>query len=198
MVPNGSLNGSLPANGFPPGALWHAAQSAARARYSPRATNSGDGATSGADISGSRSSRRHETAKPAITRTVDAATPMIPSHLDPIIFMVNPIVEGSRTSNLGRAGSPGGRWSSSAALLPGVIFRTWIERRAFAPDVRRQVPTKRVERLRGSRRKPHRLASYFSRSHGRFHPIRHKRIMSEPETAIARCEGVRDRGSDRW
>src|ERR1700722_11582067 len=85
MVPNGSLNGSPPAKGFPPGALWQAPQSAARARYSPRATKSGDGATSGAEISESRSSRRHEMAEPTITTTVNAATPMILSHLDPII-----------------------------------------------------------------------------------------------------------------
>src|SRR5262249_24738558 len=41
MVPIiGSLNGSPPAKGLPPGAVWQAAQSAARVRYSPRATKS--------------------------------------------------------------------------------------------------------------------------------------------------------------
>src|SRR3984957_871148 len=121
MVPNGSLNGNPPANGCPPGAVWQAAQSAARARYSPRATNSGDGTTSGAEISGSRSSRRHEMAEPAITTTVNAATPTILSHLDPIIFMACSVVEWRKEFNLSRRGSPGGRGShpkSTAFLYP--------------------------------------------------------------------------------
>src|ERR1700733_10176986 len=120
MVPNGSLNGSPPANGFPPGALWHAAQSAARARYSPRATNSGVGTMSAADTSGSRSIRRHKMTEPTITTTDSAATPMILSHLDPIIFTASP-VEQSMKFNLSSGRSPGGRGShpkSTAFLYP--------------------------------------------------------------------------------
>src|SRR5437762_6478572 len=45
MVPKPLGIGSPPANGAPPGAVWQAAQSAASARYFPRATTSGGALT---------------------------------------------------------------------------------------------------------------------------------------------------------
>src|SRR5262245_29254648 len=63
----GSLNGRPPAKGLPPGALWQAAQSAARVRYSPRATKSAlarlAGAPVGSDPLKSASSTRLPLAK---------------------------------------------------------------------------------------------------------------------------------------
>src|SRR5262249_58727383 len=63
----GSLNGKPPAKGLPPGAVWQAAQSAARVRYSPRATKSAlakfAGAPVGSDPLKSASSTRLPLAK---------------------------------------------------------------------------------------------------------------------------------------
>src|SRR5690348_7207608 len=44
MSPTGVGTTTPPANGFPPGAVWHAVQSAAMARYSPRSIVAAPGA----------------------------------------------------------------------------------------------------------------------------------------------------------
>jgi hypothetical protein len=46
------LSGTPPANGAPSALVWHAAQSAARARYRPRAIVSGDALAAGAATAG--------------------------------------------------------------------------------------------------------------------------------------------------
>src|ERR1700733_13997498 len=151
MVPTGGLKGGPPAKVFPPAPLGQVGQSAARARYSPRATNSSDGTTSGAEISGSRSSRRHETAEPTITTTVNAATPMILSHLDPIIFMASPIVEWSKNSNLSWTGSLGGRGSHPKAtvfLYPETLGRPAGDLSSLDSD---RLPRSRSRRVRAPR-----------------------------------------------
>lgn len=51
-MPNGDLSGTPPANGAPSALVWHAAQSAARARYRPRAIVSGDALAAGAAAAG--------------------------------------------------------------------------------------------------------------------------------------------------
>src|ERR1700733_12175457 len=134
MVPNGSLNGSPPAKGFPPGALWQAAQSAARARYSPRATNSGVGTMSAADTSGSRSIRCHKTTEPITRMTVNAATPMILNHLDPIIFIASPILEQSKTSIRARADR-----LARKVIIPNRLHFS-VERRWVFPQTILHVP----------------------------------------------------------
>ncbi len=49
-VPKGSTNARPPAYGAPPSAVWHASQSAARVRYSPRSMRLADLSSAGTPV----------------------------------------------------------------------------------------------------------------------------------------------------
>jgi hypothetical protein len=63
-------------------------------------------------------------AEPTITTTVNAATPMILSHLDPIIFMASPIAHWSKKFNPSYRGSTGRDSPKPTAFLyPSTLGR---------------------------------------------------------------------------
>src|ERR1700722_6403553 len=91
MMPNGSLNATPPANGCPPGALWQAAQSAARDRYSPRAIKSGDDGLSGAETSGARSNKSQIPVPAIMTAHITPTTPTILNHVSLNALITTPL-----------------------------------------------------------------------------------------------------------